>query len=74
MIIPALYRTFKCSRMFCCTGDLAESIRKRTNMKFGVYHSQFEWFNPLWLQDKANNFSTQDFVNVSVLCLLCTLA
>ncbi|KAK6169310.1 hypothetical protein SNE40_020389 [Patella caerulea] len=43
-------------------GDLANSIRKRTNIHFGVYHSMFEWFNPLFLQDQANNFTTQNFV------------
>ena len=31
-------------------------------MRFGVYHSLYEWYNPLYLQDKANKFSTQDFV------------
>ncbi|CAH8680514.1 unnamed protein product [Schistosoma rodhaini] len=43
-------------------GDLATSIRKRTKLRFGVYHSLFEWFNPLYLHDKANNFTTQTFV------------
>ncbi|CAH8597154.1 unnamed protein product [Schistosoma turkestanicum] len=43
-------------------GDLAASIRNRTNLRFGVYHSLFEWFNPLYLHDKANNFTTQTFV------------
>ncbi|KAK7499558.1 hypothetical protein BaRGS_00009210 [Batillaria attramentaria] len=43
-------------------GELADAIRNKTQLKFGLYHSLFEWFNPLYLQDKANNFSTQDFV------------
>ena len=25
----------------------------------------FEWFNPLFLQDQANKYQTQDFVRVS---------
>ena len=43
-------------------GDLANAIRKNTNLTFGLYHSLFEWFNPLYLSDKSNNFATQDFV------------
>ncbi|XP_074649548.1 alpha-L-fucosidase-like isoform X1 [Tubulanus polymorphus] len=43
-------------------GDLANSIRKKTKVHFGLYYSLFEWFHPLWLQDKANNFATRDFV------------
>ncbi|GLH08491.1 Putative alpha-L-fucosidase [Gryllus bimaculatus] len=43
-------------------GELAESIRSKTDLKFGLYHSMFEWFNPLYLHDKGNNFSTQLFV------------
>ena len=43
-------------------GELANAIRKTTNLRFGLYHSLFEWFNPLYLEDKANNFTTQQFV------------
>ncbi|KAK7493258.1 hypothetical protein BaRGS_00015384 [Batillaria attramentaria] len=43
-------------------GDLADAIRKRTSLRFGTYHSLFEFFNPLYLKDKANNFTTNDFV------------
>ena len=46
-------------------GDLASAIRNKTDIKFGVYHSLFEWFNPLYLQDKANKWKTQKFVSVS---------
>ena len=44
--------------------DLATSIRNRTTIRFGLYHSLFEWFNTLHLQDAANNYTTQDFVRV----------
>lgn len=44
-------------------GDLAKAIRSKTDIHFGLYHSLFEWFNPLYLQDKANSFKTQDFVS-----------
>ena len=46
-------------------GELASSIRKRTNVTFGLYFSLFEWFHPLYLKDKANKFQTQDYVDVS---------
>ncbi|CAH3121422.1 unnamed protein product [Porites lobata] len=44
-------------------GELASSIRKRTNVTFGLYFSLFEWFHPLYLKDKANKFQTQDYVD-----------
>ena len=47
------------------TGELASAIRSKTNLHFGLYYSLFEWFNPLFIQDQANNFSTRDFVTVS---------
>lgn len=47
-------------------GELAEAVR-RESIRFGVYHSFFEWFHPLWNQDKANNFSTNLFVKVRAL-------
>ncbi|PSN44927.1 hypothetical protein C0J52_15007 [Blattella germanica] len=43
-------------------GELANAIRNKTDLKFGLYHSLFEWYNPLFLQDKANNFTTKNFV------------
>ncbi|XP_001603580.1 alpha-L-fucosidase-like [Nasonia vitripennis] len=44
-------------------GELADAIRKNTNLKFGLYHSLFEFFNPLWLNDDKNNFTTKEFVH-----------
>ncbi|CAB3985617.1 alpha-L-fucosidase-like isoform X1, partial [Paramuricea clavata] len=43
-------------------GDLAKSIRARTNITFGLYHSLYEWFNPLYLKDKANGFKTRVYI------------
>ena len=43
-------------------GDLAAVIKNTTKVHFGVYFSQFEWFNPLHLQDKNNGFKTQTYV------------
>ncbi|KAK7101787.1 alpha-L-fucosidase-like [Littorina saxatilis] len=48
-------------------GELADAIRSKTKLHFGLYHSLFEWFNPLFLEDKANNFTTQNFVNSKTL-------
>jgi len=51
---------------FMCLGDLATAIRNRTNITFGLYHSMFEWFHPLFLEDKQNGFKTQLFPKVSL--------
>ncbi|MEL6475622.1 MAG: alpha-L-fucosidase [Pseudomonadota bacterium] len=48
-------------------GDLAASIRKRTDIHFGVYHSLFEWFNPLFNADKQNGFKSRTFVDTKSL-------
>jgi alpha-L-fucosidase len=42
-------------------GELANATRA-AGLHFGVYHSMFEWFNPLYLADKAANFTTNSFV------------
>jgi len=43
-------------------GELASAIRNRTNIHFGLYHSLYEWYNPLYVQDKASQFKTQQFI------------
>ncbi|CAD5123803.1 DgyrCDS12114 [Dimorphilus gyrociliatus] len=43
-------------------GMLADSIRRKTNIHFGLYHSLYEWFHPLYLMDQANKFKTNYFV------------
>lgn len=47
------------------TGDLANAIRNRTDLRFGVYHSLLEWFHPLYVEDRANKYNTTRFVDVS---------
>ncbi|XP_063961362.1 alpha-L-fucosidase-like [Lytechinus pictus] len=42
-------------------GELAAGIRNNTNVHFGLYYSLFEWFNPLFLKDKANGFTTTEY-------------
>ncbi|CAN7997171.1 unnamed protein product [Ixodes pacificus] len=45
-------------------GDLATAIRKKGGgVHFGLYHSLYEWFNPLYLADKAARWTTNDFVS-----------
>ncbi|XP_043937571.1 plasma alpha-L-fucosidase [Protopterus annectens] len=42
-------------------GELAFAVRNRTHLHFGLYHSLFEWFNPLFLQDKESKFARDVF-------------
>ncbi|XP_070808226.1 plasma alpha-L-fucosidase [Pituophis catenifer annectens] len=48
-------------------GELATSIRNQTSLRFGLYHSLFEWFNPLFCDDAASKFKKQQFPNVKTL-------
>ncbi|XP_037785483.1 alpha-L-fucosidase-like isoform X1 [Penaeus monodon] len=49
-------------------GDLAQAIRTKTpHIHFGLYHSMYEWFHTMYLEDKARNFLTQDFVRAKTL-------
>ncbi|OXA64236.1 Plasma alpha-L-fucosidase [Folsomia candida] len=44
-------------------GELATELRQRRNdIKFGIYHSWYEFYNPLYLLDKKNGFNTSEFV------------
>ncbi|XP_029506547.1 tissue alpha-L-fucosidase-like isoform X1 [Oncorhynchus nerka] len=43
-------------------GDLATAVRKRKGLHFGLYHSLYDWFHPLYLKDKASGYKTQEFV------------
>lgn len=42
-------------------GELSHHVRNK-GLDFGVYHSLYEWFNPMYLNDKKNNFKTKNFV------------
>jgi len=54
-------------------GELSRAVKNTTSphtnrqLKFGVYHSLYEWFNPLYLQDKKNKWSTRHFVDLKTL-------
>ncbi|GKY90621.1 hypothetical protein MPSEU_000035600 [Mayamaea pseudoterrestris] len=49
-------------------GELAVAVKNATSphtnkpIEFGIYHSLYEWFNPMYLQDKENDYQTDDFV------------
>ncbi|XP_063920402.1 plasma alpha-L-fucosidase-like [Zophobas morio] len=47
-------------------GDLANAVRQ-TDLHFGLYHSLFEWFHPLYNEDKTNNFTTSTFVDTKII-------
>ncbi|XP_071115108.1 alpha-L-fucosidase-like [Haliotis cracherodii] len=47
-------------------GELEKAIRGKTNLRFGLYHVLYEWFHPLYVQDKANNFTTRRFVDFKI--------
>ncbi|XP_028820575.1 tissue alpha-L-fucosidase-like [Denticeps clupeoides] len=42
-------------------GEISAAIRRKS-IHLGLYHSMFEWFNPMYLADKASGYQTQDFV------------
>ena len=50
-------------------GDLAKAVKNtssphtKKSLRFGLYHSMFEWFNPMYHADAATNFTTQTFVD-----------
>lgn len=44
------------------SGDLAKSIRSKTDIKFGLYYSLYEWYHPLYKNDKSLNFTENKFV------------
>jgi len=48
-------------------GELADAIRNTTSLHFGLYHSLYEWFNPLYESDKKSGFTEQNFVKSKTL-------
>ncbi|XP_065288997.1 tissue alpha-L-fucosidase-like [Dermacentor albipictus] len=42
-------------------GDVADAVRRRGGMRFGLYHSLMDWFHPLFQADNATGFSTASF-------------
>ena len=40
-------------------GELKAAFKRHPDIHFGLYYSLYEWFNPLYLKDKANQFKTR---------------
>lgn len=50
--------------------ELGTAIRKK-KLTFGLYFSQFEWFNPLYNSDAAGHFNTSSYPSVSLIYHVC---
>lgn len=50
-----------------CLGELSKAIQNKTDLRFGVYHSLYEWFNPMYTSDKSSNFTEDNFVKKKIL-------
>ncbi|XP_048236588.1 alpha-L-fucosidase-like [Haliotis rufescens] len=46
--------------------EMAEALKSKTDLHLGLYHCPEGWFHPLYLQDKANNFTTSKFVEAQI--------
>ncbi|XP_013182466.1 PREDICTED: tissue alpha-L-fucosidase-like isoform X1 [Papilio xuthus] len=46
-------------------GELSTAVRA-AGLKFGVYHSLYEWFNPIYEEDKKNNFTTRYYAETKL--------
>ncbi|ODN03706.1 Alpha-L-fucosidase, partial [Orchesella cincta] len=42
-------------------GELAQAVRNKTNLRFGLYNSLLEWYQYSYENDKANKWTTRDF-------------
>lgn len=48
------------------TAELAQAVRADNHMRFGLYHSLFEWYNPMYVSDRNSDFSQNEFVQKKV--------
>ena len=40
-------------------GELKQAFQRHPDLHFGLYYSLYEWFNPMYLEDKKNNYKTR---------------
>ena len=54
--------------------ELARAFRNLSDpeVRFGLYYSLFEWFNPHYLKDKANGFKTDEYIQVGDNAFYCS--
>ena len=54
-------------------GELGEAVKQTTSphthkpLRYGLYHSMYEWFHPAYLYDRHNNYTTQTFPHLKPL-------
>lgn len=48
-------------------GELAKAIKTKSDLTFGLYHSLFEWFHPLYMADKASGYHSAEFVDKKII-------
>ncbi|CAG9096346.1 unnamed protein product [Plutella xylostella] len=46
-------------------GELSKAVKEK-GLVFGVYHSLYEWYNPIYLNDKSKNFTTRDYAETKL--------
>lgn len=51
-------------------GELAVALKKenkKSPLIFGLYHSMYEWFNPMYMSDQKSGYRSTDFVDKKVI-------
>lgn len=48
-------------------GELARAVREVGGMRFGLYYSLYEWFNPFYQRDKDAGWQTNDYVRAKAM-------
>lgn len=52
------------------TVELSEAVRANNQIRFGLYHSLLEWYNPMYLRDKDSGFTQNEFVEKKVILVM----
>ncbi|CAH2074314.1 unnamed protein product, partial [Iphiclides podalirius] len=46
-------------------GDLSKAVRE-AGLRFGVYHSLYEWYNPIYEEDRRSNFTARNYADLKL--------